>query len=351
MSPRIDGPTVPVQLPQNDPQAQPNPSTQTPVTPTGSYVLPPTYGPVQAPQPTWTTPPDSGFAASARGQQPQWDLDTDLSKISADVYDPAAGGVGKWNRVDDATLTSAGIDPASLKDSSTGFQAAIYTDGDGRYVVAYAGTEFTSGKDWLNNIQQGLGLKSKAYDQAIALGQQAVKAFGDGNVVFTGHSLGGGEASAAAAVTGQPAVTFNAAGINGNTLSRYGVSLDQASDAAGNGQIRRYNVENDILTNAQQGGLSGLALPDAIGYEITLENPNTIEDPVRAHMSGTVVSAMESRDIKTQQNDNWFEKNVLEHNLFPMGPSVKDIWETGGDVLNKVEDLGGKVLSAINPFD
>ena len=227
------------------------------------------------------------------------------------------------------------------------FGTGSYTDGDGRYVVAYAGTEFTSGKDWLNNIQQGLGLKSKAYDQAIALGQQAVKAFGDGNVVFTGHSLGGGEASAAAAVTGQPAVTFNAAGINGNTLSRYGVSLDQASDAAGNGQIRRYNVENDILTNAQQGGLSGLALPDAIGYEITLENPNTIEDPVRAHMSGTVVSAMESRDIKTQQNDNWFEKNVLEHNLFPMGPSLKDIGDTTVDVVKDVGSTAKKVWDSI----
>lgn len=351
MLPSIDGPNLPTALPTNTPVPTPTPA-PVPATPTGSYVLPTSYNPVQAPAPTWTTPPDSGFAASAKGQQPQWGLDTDLAKLASDVYNvPGDPSIGKWSRVDDATLLAAGIDPKSLDTPATGFRAAIYSDGQGRVVVAYAGTEFTSGQDWLNNVKQGLGLGSEAYDQAATLAQLAVQRFGAGNVVFAGHSLGGGEASLAAAVTGQPAVTFNAAGVSAATLDEHSVSPEKAAAVASNGQIRRYNVENDVLTNIQQNsGVASLA-PDALGYEITLENPNSIEDPVRAHMCGTVLAAMESKDIKTQQNDSWLKKNVLEQNLFPMGPSVNDIWQTGGDVVDKAKDVGGKVISALNPFD
>lgn len=43
----------------------------------------------------------------------------------------------------------------------------------------------------------------------------------DGNVSFTGHSLGGGMASAASVVTGKPATTFNAAGLSSQTVDGY----------------------------------------------------------------------------------------------------------------------------------
>lgn len=282
---------------------------------------------------------DTGFADSARGTEPQWTLDTDLADLSADVYNnPSDEGIGEgnWTRVSDEVMDDAGIRPNELIDPETGFQAAIYTDGNGQVVVAFAGTDPASIDDWINNAQQGVGLNSEQYDQAIALGQKAVDAFGQGNVVFTGHSLGGGLASATSLATGSPAVTFNAAGIGPETLAQLGITQDAASRIASDGQIRRYNVENDILTNAQQksfhvpGTLFTVNLPDALGYEITLENPNGAEDPVRAHLNGAVGDAMRSRDIKTEQNDNIFER-LLERNLFPMGPSTMDIVQTGAD--------------------
>lgn len=288
---------------------------------------------------------NTGFADATRGTEPQWTLDTDLAELSADVYnDPGAATVGEggWTRVDQATLDDAGIRANELIDPETGFQAAIYTDGTGRVVVAYAGTDPLNIDDWINNAQQSVGLNSEQYDQAIALSQKVTQEFGQQNVVFTGHSLGGGLASAASLATGSPAVTFNAAGVGPETLEQVGLSHDAASRIASDGQIRRYNVENDILTNAQQG--SGLAnvlpdwvpggdspLPDALGYEITLENPNGLEDPFRAHLNGAVLDSMQARDIKSQQDDNLLE-DILDLNLIPMGPSLEDIGQTTADV-------------------
>lgn len=77
-------------------------------------------------------------------------------------------------------------------------------------MVAFRGTE-GSLADWWNNIRQGTGAGSSQYSQAVDLAQQVHAATG-GNVVFVGHSLGGGLATAAAAATGGRAVIFNAAG-------------------------------------------------------------------------------------------------------------------------------------------
>lgn len=280
---------------------------------------------------------DTGFARTAQGTDRQWTLDTDLAEIASDVYNATgAESIGQdgWTRVSDDTLAQAGITPAGLTGDS-GFQAAIYTDGDGRTVVAFAGTDPSSVKDWLNNAQQAFGFDSAQYNQAIALGEKAVDAFGADNVVFTGHSLGGGLASAASLATGNPAVTFNAAGVGSETLDQLHMTQQQAADTASDGLIRRYNVENDILTGAQQGS----GLPDALGYEITLENPNFIEDPIRAHLTDAVIEGMRSRDVKSEQNDSFLE-GLADTNLFPGGPSASDIWQTGGSL-----------VSALNPFD
>lgn len=284
---------------------------------------------------------DTGFSRDASGTDPQWTLDTDLAELSKDVYGGAGRGEigdGKWTAVDPADLRKANIHPEDLVDPDTGFQAAVYADEDGRVVVAFAGTDTTSIEDWINNAQQGGGLDSAQYNQAIALAEKVTTAFGQQNVVFTGHSLGGGLATAASLATGSTAVTFNSAGVGPETLDQLNLSHSVASRIAGDGQVRRYNVENDILTNAQEGsGLGNLLpggtspLPDALGYEITLENPNTFEDAVRAHGTGSVLDAIRSRDIKSQDDDNLLDR-FTDLNLFPMGPSVEDIGETLWDV-------------------
>lgn len=256
--------------PQQQP-AQPSPLLQPGATP---YRPEPSYHPQLAglltPQ-NHTAAAGASFDAQVRGQDARA-IDLELMQISNAVYDPAVQNVGNWSRVGDADLFAAGIDPALLENPDTGFRAGIYTDGDGNYVLAYAGSnEF---QDWTGaNLRQGLGWQSEQYDQAVQLAQLAAGAYGD-DLVITGHSLGGGLAATASLATGNTAVTFNASGVHDNTIERLGLDVDAAKADAANGQIRRYNVDGDPLTTAQQDtwGLNHL-MPDAPGHEITLDSP------------------------------------------------------------------------------
>src|SRR5699024_2421952 len=138
-----------------------------------------------------------------------------------------------WNRLeaspDGASLVDAQgneipIDPAMLS-TTAGFDAAIYQNDQGQYVVAYRGTDnWAPGErsDLDDNLGQGLGFESGQYQDAVALAKVAEQVFGDGNVAFTGHSLGGGLASAAALATDASGVTFNAAGLSDQTLESLG---------------------------------------------------------------------------------------------------------------------------------
>lgn len=314
-------------------------------TTTPSTVAAPATGPVDLGYspfaPAGTPRTDTGFAEAARGKEPQWELDTDLALIAQDVYETDdAGPIGSagWTRVDDQALLDAGIDPATLDTPDTGFRAGIYTDGEGRYVVAFAGSR--EGADWIQNLKQGVGLPAEQYDQAITLAQQASQAFGTENIVFDGHSLGGGLASTAAlAVDGSTAVTFNAAGVSPATMLRLGLNpLDknQADD-----RIRRYNVENEVLSGLQEDSFLSGIVPDAVGYEITLENPaGAFENPLTSHGMDAVLAALESRDVKNSEGDG-FIKTALEENTWLLGGhSVNDVIQTGEDVVDTVVDKG-----------
>jgi hypothetical protein len=218
------------------------------------------------------------FDARVRGTDAKA-VDLDLAKLAADCYD--LGGKGDmpagWTRMSEADLTRAGIDPGSLDDPSTGFRAAIYQDAKGDHVLAFAGTDPKSGKDILNDAEQAAGLPARQYQQAAALANQAKTAFGN-SLVLTGHSLGGGLASAASVATDSAAVTFNAAGVNNNTLRQLvpGADVGTLKQEADDGLVRRYAVKGEILTGEQQTGLGRGFAPNAIGHEITLNDPNPL---------------------------------------------------------------------------
>jgi hypothetical protein len=196
----------------------------------------------------------------------------EMSNDAYDDFDPAKGGtgtqsetdLGQWKRLEvdgDKMRIQGGarvdIDAASLKDDSSGFQAAIYSDGQGHYVVAYAGSDFTDVTgDAKTDFEQGLGLKTRQYEQAIALGKQVQAAVGRGNVAFTGHSLGGGLAATTAVATGETGVTFNAAGVSNETLRdlHLGNPNDLRQQTLTNGQIRNYSVDSDLLTTLDDNG-------------------------------------------------------------------------------------------------
>lgn len=226
--------------------------------------------PARLPEP----PAQAGWADGISGRDSQ-SIDLDMMHMADAVYDPSRTEAGNWTRVSDSDLRAAGLDPGQFEDSGTGFRAGLYTDGEGHYTLAFAGSN--AGNDWIKtNIPQGLGMQTEQYDQAVALAQQVANSpYGNqGNLVLTGHSLGGGLAGIASLVTDTPAVTFDASGVHDDTMRQFGLDPGAAKSDAANGLIRRYNVEGDPLTAAQQDtpGLRNI-MPDAPGHEITLDSP------------------------------------------------------------------------------
>jgi RHS repeat-associated protein len=98
-----------------------------------------------------------------------------------------------------------------------GFQAALTLTAPNTYKLAYAGTSYDNWDDTRSNVSQLLFGRSTQHEQAIQLAK-AVKAAlpPKANLILTGHSLGGGLASAASFATGLDAITFNPASLHSN---------------------------------------------------------------------------------------------------------------------------------------
>ena len=97
-------------------------------------------------------------------------------------------------------------------------------------------------KDWTNNIEQAIGMESEYYKKAIDIGK-AIR----GKTDISGHSLGGGMASAASMASGQSAWTFNAAGLNSGTVEKYGGKILGSAN-----NIKAYRIDGELLTSLQE---------------------------------------------------------------------------------------------------
>ena len=231
------------------------------------------------------------LSAVARGQ-PAQEFDVVLSQLATAVYEGRPAPPAGWTAVTDSDLAAAGIeDPAAWRaqyldggDQLTAqhFKAEIYRDCNGNFVLAYRGTD-GSGADWMNNFRQGAGFTtSDEIDKFSGLATRTAVEFerrfgtpdADGNatnLAITGHSQGGGLASVASLASGVPAVTFDASGIHPNTLDRLGIDPQAARDLAEGGLIRRYSLDDDLLTNFQENSPFALAAPDALGTQIVVK--------------------------------------------------------------------------------
>jgi hypothetical protein len=188
---------------------------------------------------------------------------------------------------------------------STGFRAAIYRDflssGGKGYVLAFAGTT-PDAQDILTDILQGAGLNGNEwlkvfgvqnqFGSAMEIGFRFGRTMRDAELEprITGHSLGGGLASAASIAANRsavPANTFNAAGLHKNTICKrdadgnlqpnmpaYDGAFTQFTLEQGNsGRIKAFYVDFEILTYLQQNlpPVSGLgSIPTAAGAPIKL---------------------------------------------------------------------------------
>ncbi len=151
-------------------------------------------------------------------------------------------------------------------DPHSGFRAALYQDGQGHYVLSFAGTEFSSLPDWRSNVRQAVGMGASQYTAAAILARSVTDRYGADHVVFAGHSLGGGLAAMAAIATGAPAYTFNAEGVHPKT-ERAAMALLPRPDHAGT--VHNYATAGDPLTAGQR----ATAAADARGTTVVVGRP------------------------------------------------------------------------------
>jgi len=160
-----------------------------------------------------------------------------------------------------------------LHPDNSGFRAEIYLPdpkvlGPGyQPVVAFKGSSGdvmtsdrklhdTTKEDFLaNNFPQSVGMETDYYDRAMKLASDLK--VGDLQFELTGHSLAGGMASAASAVTGNHATTWNAAGLSPETARRFG---EQNGVAVYNNEqlkplVTAYQVQGELLSDGVQGNV------------------------------------------------------------------------------------------------
>lgn len=205
----------------------------------------------------------------------------EMSGLATDVYlsaQHAGEAPAGWTRASSnpAALRAAGIDLPDqelrdlLQPPQSGFRAEIYIPDkrifgdDAKPVVVYKGStgeivdplspsgrRESGAEDFLNNGQQGIGMRSDYYDRAMGLASLLNKQVGN-NFEIAGHSLGGGMASAASAVTGARATTFNAAGLHPDTPARFakenGLPTFNPQQT-----VHTYQTAGEVLNDVQNG--------------------------------------------------------------------------------------------------
>jgi hypothetical protein len=156
-----------------------------------------------------------------------------------------------------------GLEKATFMDDDSGFGAALFkSEINGQYMLTFRGTNngVTGKKDWGTNYDQALGRETEQYNQAMDLADD-VKQVLEGDFVNVGHSLAGGQASAASAVTGVKGYTFNSAGLHPSTVARQSGRNNEAVAKL----IQTRAVKGEVLTLAQENGNKALSVLGAGG--------------------------------------------------------------------------------------
>ena len=287
-----------------------------------------------------------------------------MAGLAKDVYRSAAGeGTPPpgWTRASEHPERLQALAPGlsreqineMLRPEGSGFRAEIYLPDpailgpDARPVFAVKGStgpivdpaapggrRESGAEDYLaNNIPQGLGQRADYYDRAMDAARLLQSQPGL-NFEITGHSLGGGIASAAGAVTGVQTTTFNAAGLHPNTAARY-VQENGGAVHDLRGTITAFQVNGDVLTDSQTGAQrmseasreQGGALANNIGQ--VLQTPG-IRDRVQGQIDGMLPEnargpAMAAIDLLATQPGAQLLRDVptAAGNVQPLMPAMQ----------------------------
>ena len=160
---------------------------------------------------------------------------------------------------DEQALSSLGLKREMLFDQPVdpNFFSRVYAPdkyvfgNDMNPTVVFRGTRPEVLQDWDNNISQGGGFGSSYYEKAVNIGNNIART--GSKIDIVGHSLGGGLASAAGMASGEATWTFNAAGLNSGTVTKYGGQLIGDGSA-----ITAYRVNGEVLTKLQEVSITDL---------------------------------------------------------------------------------------------
>jgi fliA regulated lipase len=276
--------------------------------------------------------------------------DADYARLAQAAYeegDPIPDG---WRKVDAEELKKLGIDPSEL-DTANGMQATIYQNADGKYVLAFRGTEPSRqpALDIANDIEGGVSTSPQVLE-AINLSTKLAKAVGRENVDFTGHSLGGELASAGALATGGKAVTFNAAGLSvtsetiarANCINNFGFNAQAPMDGS---NVKAYCYAYDPLNGGQD-----------------IAHSNTITDFIapRAYGERHIIPAAEGADPRDfgynhemarlyGALDAQYENPSANHIAASGRPTTTvAIGNVGTGIVNGIGEVGNGIANGVN---
>jgi hypothetical protein len=235
-----------------------------------------------------------------------------LARLSDDVYNGKAAPPPGYRVANAGDLSALGLRQADLEPSNSSFRARVYVTGTGadtQYVVAFRGST-SDRRDWVSNAQQAAGLNSDHYSRALAVGR-AIARNDDAHVTITGHSLGGGLASAAAIASGKDATTFNAAGLSQNTINQAN-AIRTGEGAAGVANVSAVYVRGEILSTLQDGGdrvlgsilgrFAGSAVGGPLGGVAGAQFGRTFADAPEAYGNRIAIDAVRPSNLSWYQD-------------------------------------------------
>lgn len=260
----------------------------------------------------------------------------ELAILSTDVYldksyRVATGDYRRLEGGDVVSLTKGALTADRLVNGKSGYFSAIYVnEKTGELIYANRGSEGPG--DLTADIEQARGKPTPQYEQAKRNAFDLQKA--GVRVTFTGHSLGGGLATAQAVVSGYHALVFNPAGVRAETVKGYNLSRQDnlVTNVSVDGEALSLVQDNPRKTSAvvrALGSAARLILGPIAGRAVRQSIDRVADDIADAPRAGgrriTIEPGYAERNARTGQ--------ITGVSLYPVPAQAVNYHKTG-EVLN-----------------